>query len=222
MTPATTPRTPLRRLAAFAVLCLALVAVAGLTAGVATGAKKKKKAASVFQQTATVNLAIPQDAATGPSAPVRPIITVPKAFKGKVVGDIDVTNIRTTGSGAGAADDLRFRLSAPNGRSVTLINNGIGDVSIGPLTLNDDTNVSICDNAVPPCVDERFTLNRPFAGTANLLFLGGQSTGGLSAFDGVGMRGAWTLTVWDAAAGPGTTSTLNTWGLKITPAKPVT
>ena len=199
-------------------LALALCATIGLAA---SEAGAKKKSASVFQATSAVNAAIPDDAATGPSTPVRTTITVGKKFKGKVVGDLNVTGITTTGSGAGAANDIGFRLSGPNGRSVLLINPGIGDVSIGPLTLDDDTRTSICDSATLTCADPYATLLRPFAGTANLLFLGGGGTGGLSAFDGVGIKGIWTLTVWDEASA-GATSTFNSLGLKITAAKPVT
>ena len=207
-------------------LALALCATLGLGAGDAaatpSGAQAKKKRSSVFTQTLAVNAAVPDDAAAGPSTPVRSTITVGKKFKGKVVGDLNVTGITTTGSGADAADDLGFRISAPSGRSVLLINpTGIGDVSIGPLTLDDDTPTIIC-NAPPPalCGWPLGELARPFAGTANLTFLGGGGTGGLSAFDGVSMKGSWTLTVWDEVD-LGQTNTLNSWGLKITAAKPV-
>ena len=208
-----------RRRLGVAALALALCAAAGMALGGAAVAKKKS--ASVFKQTNAVNAAVPQDPGLGPSLPIFSTITVPKKFKGKVVGDLDVTGITTTGAAASSADDLNLALTAPNGQTVTLIGNGIGDVSIGPLTLDDDTRTSICDSATPTCADPNATLLQPFAGTANLKFLAAGGSGPLNAFDGGAMRGAWTLAVWDTSPVAGTTSTFNSWGLKITAAKPV-
>jgi hypothetical protein len=212
-----------QRIALIAVLALASCLVTAIfLGGVAAAKSKKKKAtATVFQATASPNAAIPDDVA-GASIPVNSTLTAGKKFKGKVVGDVNVTGIQTTGSAAGAANDLAFRLIAPNGRTVLLVgeNRSIGDVSIGPLTLDDDTSVSICDVTTPPCVYGPQTLNRPFAGTANLLFLGSAGTGPLSHFDGVPIKGTWTFQIWDFAS-IGATSVLNQWGLKITAARPV-
>jgi hypothetical protein len=95
----------------------------------------------------------------------------------------------------------------------------IGDQSIGPLTLDDDTRTSICNSPLPPtCADPDQSLARPFAGTANLLS-NGLSSGPLSSFDGVKMRGTWSLRVFDAA--DPTTTVLNQWGLRLKVAKPV-
>jgi hypothetical protein len=212
-----------RRLATLGILALALVTAFGMTLGGSAEAKKKKKKAgpSVFQASVSPNAAVPDDQATGPSIPLTSTITVGKKFKGKQVADVNVTGIQTTGNATGAANDLGFRLTGPNGTNVLLIDPGIGDVSIGPLTLDDDTPVSICNATTPPCNYPPQTLNRPFAGTANLLFLASGGTGPLSAFDGSPMRGTWTLTVWDESS-TAQTSVLNGWGLKITAARPVT
>ena len=183
-------------------------------------AKKKAKTPRFFQSVVQPNAAIPDDAASGHSTPVDSTITVPKKFKGRVVADVNITGIQTTGSGAGAAADLVMRIIAPNGRSVRLWSGGFGDQSIGPLTLDDDTPVSICNATNPPCDYGPDTLNRPFAGTSNLQFLGGGGTGPLSHLDGVAMRGTWTFEIWDEQAGE--TRTLNIWGLQVTAAKPVT
>jgi hypothetical protein len=206
-----------RRLRIGLALLLALCLAIGLAAGDAA-AKKKKKTASVFAGSVSPNLAVP-DVPTGPPPVASSTLTVGKKFKGKVVGDVNVTGITTTGSGAGAADNLTFRLIAPNGRSVRLINS-IGDQSIGPLTLDDDTTVEICNTNTPPCDYPVATLNRPFAGTANLQYLGSAGTGPLSKLNGLAMRGTWTLQVWDNEGV--TTSTLNGWGLLITAPRPVT
>jgi hypothetical protein len=208
-----------RRLTLTAILGLALCTAFALTLTTAEAKKKKAKTPTVIQQTVQVNGAVPNAPATGHSTPLNSTITVGKKFKGKVVGDLNVTGITTTGSGLGAADDLSFRLIAPNGRSVRLINS-IGDQSIGPLTLDDDTTVEICNDATPPCNYPPATLNRPFAGTANLQYLGTAGTGPLSKLNGLAMRGTWTFQVWDND--DPTTSTLNSWGLVITAARPVT
>jgi hypothetical protein len=211
-----------RRLAIAGTLALALVAVIGMTFGGSADAKKKKKGASVYRATQSPNAAVPNNPTTSsPSTPFVSSFTVGKKFKGKTVGDVNVTGITTTGSGNGAANDLGFRVTGPTGRSVRLIggNQTIGNVSIGPLTLDDDSPVSICDDDVS-CQYSPQTLIQPFNGTANLLFLGTGGSGPLSAFDGTQMRGNWFLSVWDQA-GNATTSVLNSWGLQITAEKPV-
>jgi hypothetical protein len=211
------------------ILALILCTAMGLMLGGSAEAKKKKpKTANVFSQSVAVNASIPDvPAPLAPSTPVRSTITVPKKFKGKVVGDLNLLGIQTTGSGAGAAADLRMKLTAPNGRTVYVIGsnqatNGLGDVSIGPLTIDADSRVSVCDVANPAnCEDPSQQLNRPFAGTANQQGLGTQSTGGVTAMNGVPMRGTWTFTVFDQHD-VGQTSVFNGWGLQITAAKPVT
>ena len=209
------------RRARTSILALSLCVAVGFTGAVADGAKKKKKKVPRnFAAAKVVNASIPDEVAVGASTPVTSTITVPKKFKGRRVADVDVTGIQTTGSGASAADDLVMKLTAPNGRTVQIWNTGLGDVSIGPLTLDDDTRTSICNSDVPDCIGPNQTLTRPFAGTANLLALGSQGSGPLSAFDGIPMRGTWTFAIWDEVT-VGTTSVLNGWGLRIRAAKPV-
>jgi hypothetical protein len=206
---------------AFAIV-LAMVAVP--TAGAA--AKKKGGGSKPFQASLAPNAAIPDSGgALVRSTPLRSAITVPKKYKGNVVGDVNVTGLQTTGSDLGAANDLLGYLIAPSGRTLQLFF-GIGDQSLGPWTMDDDTSTSIC-NAIPPavCQNADQTLLGPFAGTANLDFNWGGNfpvNGTLSIFNGVKMKGPWTLLLTDAAEGAANgTSTLNRWGLKITPAKPV-
>jgi subtilisin-like proprotein convertase family protein len=205
-------------------LALALCTALGLTFGGAAEAKKKPKKVKnvVFRQSLSPNTAVPDDAASGPSTPVKSTITVAgKKFKGKVVGDLDVTGIQTTGTGANAARNLRMKLIAPNGRTVSLIGRSIGTTSIGPLTIDAQSPVSICDSATPSCPDPSQTLLPPFAGTANSQMLGGSSTGGVRGMNGVAMSGTWTFEIFDIG-NIGQTSVLNSWGLQITAAKPVT
>ncbi len=171
-----------------------------------------------FVRNVPLSVAIDDAPASGKAVPVRTTLTAGKAFKGAVVGDLDVTGIGTTGSGANAADQLVFRLTAPNGRTVQLAE-GNGDVSLGPWTFDDESPASICDSPLP-CDDPSESLPPPFAGRSNTIGTGTEETGPLSSFDGVPVRGTWTLTVYDSANGA--TSTLNSWGLRITPAKGAT
>jgi subtilisin-like proprotein convertase family protein len=221
----TAGRSPRRRWIALAgVLGLAVCTALALVMGGSAEAKKKTKKVKtvVFQQSLSPNAAIPDNPATGPSTPLKSSITVTgKKFKGKVVGDLNVTGIKTTGSGPNAARNLRMKLIAPNHRTVYLIGRSIGNDSIGPLTIDNDSRVSICDSATPTCPDPAQTLLRPFAGTANSLMLGGMGSGGVTAMNGVPMKGTWTFEVWDQST-VGQTSVLNGWGLQITSAKPVT
>jgi hypothetical protein len=205
------------RLRLLALMLLALCLVVGLAAGDAA-AKKKKPKASVFTATASPNLAVPE-VPNGQHEPfVTSALTVPKKFKGKTVGDLNITGVKTTGSGPDSADRLDLMLVGPGGRSVLFDAGALGGQSIGPVTFDDDTPTSICDD--PPCSDPDATLQRPFVGTTNLANTFGGDTGPLVAFNGTPMRGTWTLYAWDSS-GDGDTNVVNTWGLRIAAAKPV-
>ena len=110
-----------------------------------------------------------------------------------------------------------LKLQSPSGTTVRVLFQQ-GDQSIGPLTLNDDTTTSLCDDTTF-CDEAYQDLLQPFAGTANLLFVRAAGTGPLSSFDGEPMSGRWTLSVVDTDAIQ--TSTLDSWGIRVTPAKPV-
>lgn len=211
---------PRRRVQLAGVLLLAVCIAAGFAAGDAA-AKKKKKGPAVFAQSVTANVAIPdKPPANAHETEVLSTLTVGKKFKGKSVGDVNVTGIQTTGNTSTAAGGLEMALSAPNGRTVLLQNRALGGQNIGPLTLDDDTTTEICDSTTLSCSDPNATLLRPFAGTANLINLGGGGTGPLAAFNRIPMKGTWTFRIWDNTVGG--TNVLNTWGLRITPLKPVT
>lgn len=206
------------RLAVAGVLALALSVTAALPVVGVEAAKKKKKTPTTFAQQLGVNAAVPDDAAVGPSTPLVSTITVPKKFKKKVVGDVNLTGFQSTGSGVGAANDLEAALTSPGGRT-TILFDSVGDVSIGPWTLDDDTKTSICNSPTPTCLNPLATLLQPFAGTSNLTDED-DDVWPLATHNGVRMNGTWTLTVWDDSS-IGQTSTLNSWGLKIEAAKPV-
>jgi len=208
-------RTRRTRVAIVGVLTLALSVTAGL--GVSAEAKKKKKkqpSTASFSKTLATNLAIPDYPGVNPAIALRSDITVGgKKFKGKEVTDVNVT-VQTTGNLAGAAADLNAKLSAPNGRTFILFD-GVGDQSIGPWKMDDDTRTQICDRdqATLPCVDPDSTLNRPFAGTSNLND-DDDDVRPLATFNGVSMKGNWTLTLFDDTD-IGETSTLNQWRLEL-------
>jgi hypothetical protein len=205
------------RLRLAGVVVLALCLVGGVAAG-DSAAKKKKSKASVFAASISPNLAVP-DRPPGNTAEtaVTSAITVPKKFKGKVVGDLNITGIKTTGDAADSADGLDLMLVAPGGPAVLFDAGALNGQSIGPTTFDDDTTTSFC--ADPPCSDPDQTLMYPYAGTTNLAFTFGGDTGPLSAFNGTPMRGAWTLYAWDNDSGG--INVINSWGLQITAAKPV-
>ena len=199
---------------------MALVLLLVIALAVPAGAvAKKKKGGNTFSAQQTVNAPIPDHAAgmgAPPSVPVVSTISVPKRFKGKVVKDLNVTGIQTTGTGVTPAADLLASLTAPNGRTIDLFFS-IGSISIGPLTIDDDTPVAIC-NSTPaaPCADPLQSLYQPFAGTANTVSNGAGSfptNSPLAGFNGLKLRGAWTLTIRDIANTE--TSVLNQWGLRI-------
>jgi|tagenome__1003787_1003787.scaffolds.fasta_scaffold20915657_4 hypothetical protein len=207
-------RSHIRRVAVIVlVLCLAVALGAG-----AASAKKKKSKPSVFTASAAPNLVVPDAVNNVNETIVTSAITVPKKFKGRTVGDLNITGVQSTGDTANAAGRLNLMLVGPGGRSVLFDAGALGGQSIGPVTFDDDTQTSICDSVT--CSDPDASLHRPFVGTTNLAFTFSGDTGPLSAFNGTPMRGAWTLYAWDNQ--PGGNNVVNTWGLQITAAKPVT
>ena len=201
---------------AIAVFALVLLLA---TFGVADAKKKKGKSSNVADVTKALSSAIP-DYQAPTARPLESQIVLGKAYKGKLVSDVDVT-VQTTGTVDGAANDLIARLIAPSGRAVGLFTNvGGAQASIGPLTLDDDTRVLACNSTTPnPCLDTDpyATLPQPFAGRA-AGFADGAYVG-LNRFYGVGMRGTWTLAIWDASAAGPQTSTLTKFGLRVTAVK---
>lgn len=200
------------RLALAGTLALALSVTVGMSAGEAAGAKKKKgkKPSNSVTLTKAVNAPVPDRAATPPGVfgQLDTVLTVGKKFKGRKVDTVAVT-FQTTGAAPGAAADLSFLLTAPNGRTIFVLGFS-GDQSIGPLTLTPNSPVQLCDSPTPPCVNPMATLNRPFAGTAG--------NPNLALFAGIKMKGNWTFRVQDTGAIAGQTSVLNSVSLQITAA----
>jgi hypothetical protein len=205
-----------RRLGLGLALLLALCLAIGLAAGDAA-AKKKKSKANLFAGSASPNLVVPDDSGSGQEVLVTTAISVPKKFKGKTVGDLNITGVKTTGDAGDSADGLDLMLVGPGGRSVLFDAGALNGQSIGPVTFDDDTPTSFC--ASPPCSDPDATLMYPYAGTTNLVAVFSGDQGPLSIFNGGPMRGTWTLYAWDNDFGGN--NVVNTWGLQIAAAKPV-
>lgn len=189
-----------------------VVGCIALLGGAIFGGVAEAKKSKTFNGSKTVNTFVPNKVQNGYDGILRSTINVPKKkFKGKTARDVKVT-LQTTGSGANAADDLEFDLTAPGGRTIGLVQ-GLEGQSIGPLTLSPNSPVRICNSTPPPfCSDPTASLYAPFFGIAR--------DTDLALFTGVGMPGNWTLTVFDTG-GQMTTSLLNQWKLSIVPQKPI-
>jgi hypothetical protein len=221
------------RLALMGVLTLVLALTVGLASGSVADAKKKKKKKGGGSVTVSAPAtAIPPAVESTPQAEGRagfvsiPLMVGNKA-KGKVVGWDSVTVTSTfTGSSNQALQSVSAELTAPNGRTVSLINpvsdffltgpTGGNTVS-GPLTEtpNSPTNICLADPGPPqnpPCFNPESTVGPPYAGTVG--------NNGLENFGGVPAKGTWTLKLFNGSAT--TTAIMNsavvTMTLKANPA----
>jgi hypothetical protein len=194
-----------KRKVAVTVGCLALLGGSIFGGGAADAAKKgKRKGGNVAKVSNGSSRAIP-DAISGTETTIWGALptplTVGKRFKGPRVGDVVLT-LRTTGLSVSAAADLLFRVTAPNGRTVTIAGAFAGQ-SIGPLTVTANSRIRLC--SAPPCSDPDATLSPPYfgiVGDPNLALLNGSP-----------MSGRWVVTAYDQSAS--STSALNSVGLLI-------
>ena len=194
-----------KRKAAVAVGCLALLGGSVLGGGVADAAKQgKRRGGNVAKVANGHSRAIP-DAISGTETTIWGALATPlnvgKRFKGARVGDVALT-LRTTGLSVSAAADLLFRVTAPNGRTVTIAGPFTGQ-SIGPLTVTANSRTRLC--SAPPCSDPDATLSPPYFGTVG--------DPNLALLNGSPMSGRWVVTVYDQSAS--STSALNSVGLVI-------
>ena len=184
--------------------CLALLGAAVLGGGIAEAKKGKRKGGGVARVSNGHSRAIP-DAIPGTTATIWGALPTPlnvgKRFKGSRVGDVQL-NLRTTGLSISAANDLLFRVTAPNGRTVTIEGSFAGQ-SIGPLTVTANSRTRLC--AVPPCSDPDATLSPPYFGTVG--------DPNLALLNGSPVSGRWVVTVYDQ--NPSSTSALDSVGLMI-------
>jgi subtilisin-like proprotein convertase family protein len=204
-------------MALLGVLALALSVTVGLSAGVAEAKKKKAKVGGTVDITQTVNGAIPDATATTFGTLQSNIAVAGKKFKGSKIRDVNVTVQTQATGGATPADNLRFRLTAPDGTTTWLVGSGfLAGTSVGPLTFDDETPVNI--GGLPPAPDST-TLVAPYAGTAQphcFSAFGGCELGNM---DNGSASGTWTLRVQDTSAGGGETSSLVSWRLVMVAGK---
>jgi hypothetical protein len=206
----TARRIGLAALATALTTCLAIAAPA---------ATAKKKGGGAVNVTKPVNLPIP-DATPGSLATglngqagiLTSTIDVGKQFKGRKIRDVNVT-VQTAGtSGNTPANDLVFRLTAPNGATMALFANlaaagGAPNLSIGPLTIDDQGRLLLGTGA-PSNPTQLFA---PWAGTA-------VGFGPLAVMNNGPVRGTWTLRGIDVTTGE--TSNLVFWSLQVTAGRP--
>jgi hypothetical protein len=188
------------------VLALSLCLAAGLAPGTAGAKGKSKKGSATANVTVNGNLAIP----TAPSATARGILTstatIGKKFKGKQIGDVNIT-LTGGASGAGSSiNSLTGRLTAPNGATVSLFSDFLFGQVLGPLTLDDETPFFLNGGATPsPDPDAR---NAPYAGTA-------QANNAFSIMDGGPARGTWTLRIRNEDTNATHLHALTQWSLQV-------
>ena len=179
------------RLALFGTLVLSLCLTVGLVGG-ADAAKKKKKKGQNAVSIQKLNVPVADRAVGAPQAAVTPItFAVPNSFGNKVVGNTELT-LQVTGSAAGYLDDIEARLIAPSGRviSFNIPDSGIApNQSFGPTRYTPNSPFGFCLDATPPCEDPDDNLGPPFNGTV------GDTD--LALFDGIKMKGTWTLKILD-------------------------
>src|SRR5262245_59152457 len=120
-----------------AVMALALVVTAGLTAADVASAKKKK-AGGTANITKQVNQQVPDGTGTTNGVLISSVSVGGKKFKGTVILDVNVT-LQVTGSAAQSAGQLAARVTAPNGMTTWLIFGDLVGQSFGPLTFDDES-----------------------------------------------------------------------------------
>ncbi len=201
------------RLAFAAALALALALVVGVAPALA---KKKPKSVITVTGANTTSTPIPEATATTNGQLASVITLQGKQLAGRRIRDVNAT-LETTGTAAGAGAQLSARLISPNNTATWLIGGTTNSQNVGPLTLDDETFVTIEPGPVGSDVTR---LAAPYNGTAQPdCFLGfGQC--GLFALDNGPVAGEWTLLVSDQfVAGPAT-STLVGWSIRVRAGRP--
>jgi hypothetical protein len=198
------------RLRTIALWASAIVTVVALIVAPATLAKGGKVKAALAI-TKPVGAMVPEAAPDpGPYGLLTSTIDVGKRYRGRLIRDVNVT-VQTTGvTGNNPSNDLSAYVTAPNGATTALFF-GLGGidpgtaVSIGPLTLDDDTPIHLFSVFNP---GDPLALKPPFAGTA-------MPEQTLASLEGGPVRGTWALRVVDDASGGAETSRLDLWGLSV-------
>jgi hypothetical protein len=213
-----------RRLALLGILALALSVTAGMAVADTAAAKKKKKnknPGGTVDITMPVNAQVPDATGTGPTLRFGVLtstinVAAAKPFIGTVIRDVNVT-VKTTGNASGSVPDLRAFVTAPNGATSWLFA-GLAGQSLGPLTLDDQTPVTMQPSTGPP--RDSTELTSPYAGTAQPYCFLAFGACPLAVLNGGPATGAWRLTVEDAGTTAGNTSRLDNWRLTMVAGRP--
>lgn len=170
--------------------CMALLGA--LVIGGTADAQKKKKKSSTVTATRTAPALIPQHAVGAPRTLVPIPLTIGKKAKGKIVEAGGPQLTYTLTGAAGELDEVAIRLTAPNGRTVGLLNPADNDDTVvGPITLTANSPFGVCNvdpadtPPPPPCADPENVILAPYAGSV------GDTS--LALFNGIGAKGTWTL-----------------------------
>lgn len=189
------------RLFRASVLAVALTAAAGLSAGTAVA----KKGSGKVNSTQVVNAPVPDSSAAGTGI-LTSTIEVGNKFKGTKIRDVNAT-VQFSGTGVDSVAGLFVLLQAPNGANATLIGGLSPGNFVGPLTLDDETEVIL--SGAP--FNSPGLLTSPWVGTS-------QPSEPLAIMDNGRVKGNWTLHVLDYNSGD--TNVLNSWNLTVRAGKP--
>ena len=184
--------------------------VLAFTAGEAA-AKKQTPAPRTITVSKTTSEPIPQATASSAGLLTSTLEIAGKKLRNTQVRDVNLT-LQTTGSAPGAPSQLLIVLTSPSGATVTVVPIGLGGQSIGPLRLDDESDVAL-NLGNGPARDTTF-LAVPYQGTAQPTCAFSNQGCALSAMDYSPPVGTWTLRAYDVIPG-GPTSVLDGWSLEV-------
>lgn len=200
------------RLACAAALALTLA----LALGVAPAAAKKLKSVITVTGANATSVPVPE-ATTTTNGQVASTITLQgKPLAGRRIRDVNAT-LQTTGTNPVSGATLTARLISPNNTATWLLGGDTFSQDVGPLTLDDETFVSIESGPVGSDVTR---LAAPYNGTAqpDCFLAFGQC--GLFVLDNGPVAGEWTLLLTDTSTAGPATSTLVGWSLRVRAGRP--
>lgn len=142
-----------------------------------------------------------------------------RRFKGTRIRDVNLT-FKVTGSGPLAAAQFYATLSSPNGTTISLWPSlgGVGPsggTAIGPLTLDDESRVTLTNTARDPTM-----LPDPWQGTAQPDCALLRQGCALSAMDNGRATGTWLLRAFDTSTASNLTNTLDSWRIVVVAGRP--
>ena len=194
----------------------ALAALLALGTGSAWAAQKKPKVGGTVDITQTGG-PIPNAEGTVAGNFNSTIGVKGKRFNGTRIRDVNLT-FTVTGSGPNASAQFYATLSSPNGTTISLWPSlsGVSPLgnSIGPLTLDDESRVTLVSVARDPT-----TLPAPWQGTAQPDCALLRQGCALSAMDNGPVTGTWLLRAFDIGTSA-LTNTLDSWRIVVVAGRP--